>query len=472
VRLLDSPGIRPVRSAFRACGPDGTIRRFFKPYYRVFDVEFCSDCHELQHLPKHNLQGTVDYYRHMLRVKPGPAGLDRADASLMMRHAMGCLGYHLGNSRLGIPEPPVLDPYCGAASLAASLKYLGLPFDRRSVASLCSVTEEGSNLQDLLDAGKKLGASTYPVSADDRGLMAMPKPAIAFVEEDHFISVVRADKKGVAYLCSDCGAWPGGEVNLTWKQWHQMEPGFYGVVVQKSSNWDRFLARLTSLKPKAAALGPVGMAKALTGFSPGLQVCSSVSASNLHLASAISRLLPVSQLIAHLAILGDPARQVACGNSAESAHCCLPCGTCPSASGGSGNGSTGSGGSAGKGGGSGGGASAGDPVNLATGEEEYTPDPDLNVYNPIGPSVSFSRIYHSLRAPHFEAWYESSDFGQGWSYSYNIGVEDPTLGGFGPSQDKYIFMPNGGRILFTAPAVPTPSNPSVQCVVQPGFAYL
>jgi ABC-type bacteriocin/lantibiotic exporter with double-glycine peptidase domain len=70
---------------------------------------------------------------------------------------MVCLGYHVGNSSLGIPEPPVLDPYCGVASLAASLKYLGLPFIRHDVASKCNVSEEGRSLQDLLNAGKKLG---------------------------------------------------------------------------------------------------------------------------------------------------------------------------------------------------------------------------------------------------------------------------------------------------------------------------
>ncbi|MEZ5162334.1 MAG: hypothetical protein R2688_01010 [Fimbriimonadaceae bacterium] len=39
--------------------------------------------------------------------------------------------------------------------------------------------------------------------------------------------------------------------------------------------------------------------------------------------------------------------------------------------------------------------SGGDPINVANGEEEYVPDPDLTVYNPYGPDVSFLRQYRS-----------------------------------------------------------------------------
>jgi hypothetical protein len=70
------------------------------------------------------------------------------------------------------------------------------------------------------------------------------------------------------------------------------------------------------------------------------------------------------------------------------------------------------------------GPSAGDPVNLATGEEQYEPAADLMIYNPIGPSVSFSRLYNSLRP--VAAYYNSDDLGVGWSHSYNYMMYDPT----------------------------------------------
>jgi RHS repeat-associated protein len=395
----------------------------------------------------------------MLAVKPSPAGLDRSDAALLLRTAEGCLGYHEGNARLGIPEPPALDPLCGAASLAASLRSLGLGYDEHTVRSMCYVDEEGSNLQNLIDAGRKLGAAVHPVSADDQGLMMMPKPAIAYVEQDHFVSVIRADKRGVAYLCSDCGAWPGGEVDLTWKQWNHMEPGIYAAVVRPGGVWDQFFTQLPNLKPATPRSEP-SQAKMAGRFSAGVRVSSLLTNKNLHLASVISRLLPVAALIAHLSVNEWEPYFISCGPWGASSHCCLSCGTCPMffpfatafdfI----------------------GGPSTGDPVNLATGEEEYEPPADLSVYNPIGPSVSWGRIYDSLRAPFYEPWYEFQDFGNGWSQNYNFGVEDPTDGGSGPSNYKYFFRPNGGRIEFTAPSVPTAANPSVACTVQPGFSYL
>jgi len=111
---------------------------------------------------------------------------------------------------IGIPEPARLDPLCGAAGLAVCLRGLGLPYDRPRVVAACRPTGEGSSLRDLVDACPKLGASGRPVTADDRGLKALPKPLVVHVEHDHFIAVVRADARGVGYVCSDCGCWPGG----------------------------------------------------------------------------------------------------------------------------------------------------------------------------------------------------------------------------------------------------------------------
>src|SRR5207244_2728442 len=63
-------------------------------------------------------------------------------------------------------------------------------------------------------------------------------------------------------------------------------------------------------------------------------------------------------------------------------------------------------------------------VNLATLELEYTPEPDLTVYNPHGPSISWSREYESLRGS--TSNYNPDDFGVGWSHPYNVFVSDPT----------------------------------------------
>jgi RHS repeat-associated protein len=77
-----------------------------------------------------------------------------------------------------------------------------------------------------------------------------------------------------------------------------------------------------------------------------------------------------------------------------------------------------------------------------------------------------------MRVPFDEPWYEYQDLGDGWSQNYNMGVQDPTNGGSGAADVKYIFEPNGAEIAFTAPSVPTAADPSVQCQVQAGYAYL
>ena len=79
-------------------------------------------------------------------------------------------------------------------------------------------------MADVIAAARKLGRTAYPIAADDKALINLPKPMVAYVEHDHFIALLRADRQGVSYLCSDCGPWPGGKVDLTWKQWHALEP--------------------------------------------------------------------------------------------------------------------------------------------------------------------------------------------------------------------------------------------------------
>src|SRR5262249_15707444 len=126
-----------------------------------------------------------------------------------------CVEYHNSHAKIGIPEPIALDPLCAAAAVAARLREMGRPYDEETVLKAVRVTGEGSTLQDVVDAGPKLGLSIRAVRADDAGLTNLPKPLVAWVERDHFVAVVAANKKGVSYLCSDCGPWPGGRVNLT-----------------------------------------------------------------------------------------------------------------------------------------------------------------------------------------------------------------------------------------------------------------
>src|SRR5262249_13789588 len=64
-----------------------------------------------------------------------------------------------------------------------------------------------------------------------------------------------------------------------------------------------------------------------------------------------------------------------------------------------------------------------DPINLGQLEENYSPDPDLVVYNPIGPSVVWNHTYNSLKGS--DPASEFTDYGMGFSQNYNVGVYDP-----------------------------------------------
>jgi RHS repeat-associated protein len=464
---------------------------------------------------------------------PHLTGFERRDCALWMRHASACAGYHQQRANKGIPEPPQLDPLCGAASLASSLRALGLPSDRHTVVQVVRPTGEGSTLTDLVAAGPRLGASVRCVSADDHGLMELPKPVIAFVEHDHFISVIQADAQGVSYLCSDCGPWPGGRVDLTWSQWHLLEPGEYAAVTHPGGVWDRALASLGT-KTTAASLARVSFIGKMSSLRLPLRV-------------------QVSSLRAILSghVMTSQTGPVTCGSKPTGLPCPPPVQcpmSCPFHP-------------------QGPGPKSGDPVNLATGEEEYQPDADMTVYNPVGPSVTWQREYRSLRGPSYsDHAYEADDFGVGWSQGYNMGVTNPNaslpqnsapvysagsivtaqpysgyggppnspttwtisssngtsvsntspngwnltlsgstytmtipsgaavgsynwtylvaggasgaLGQFNcvasaPSTGaKAIFFPNGSRITFTAPSVPTASTPTVACTVQGGAPYL
>ena len=382
-------------------------------------------------------------FYQLASLKAGLVGYKRPICALWLRHARACVGYHAQRAAMGIPEPPALDPDCGAAALATCLRGLSLPFDRQSVLAACRVTGFGSTLEDIMAAQKKLGVHIRTLTADDQGLRSLPKPLVSYVEGDHFIAVTGADARGVSYLCSDCGMWPGGEVHLTWKQWHALNPGVYAAVTRPGSLWDQRLA--------AQSESPQSTQVAMTDFS--------------------QRLLPMRLHFQRLP--GVQVRQLAtrfyyCGGNVNSytAHC-DPFIDCPTD--GSGLLSCDKHGSAAQWA-----APAGEPVNLATGEEEYTPPSDLTVYNPHGPSVAWGRIYNSLKDTaeySDDGGHNNSalDFGYGWSHPYNITVAESSA----PKNAGLICgltMPNGSQIRFTCPSIATASSPVVHCTVPPGYA--
>ena len=69
-------------------------------------------------------------FHRLLMPRTALPGYDRRTCALWLRHAGACAGYHEQHARLGIPEPPQLDPQCGVAAVAAGLRALSLPYDQ------------------------------------------------------------------------------------------------------------------------------------------------------------------------------------------------------------------------------------------------------------------------------------------------------------------------------------------------------
>jgi RHS repeat-associated protein len=95
--------------------------------------------------------------------------------------------------------------------------------------------------------------------------------------------------------------------------------------------------------------------------------------------------------------------------------------------------------------GDGSGSIANDPVNLATGRETYTPDPDLTIYNPAGPGVNWQRSYLTGQALAAPSGYGSPGLSRGWVHSYDISVQG-TSGSWGALTLVY---PNGAKETLT-----------------------
>ncbi len=327
---------------------------------------------------------------------------------------------------MGIPEPPFLDPYCGAAALATGLRAFGLPYDRDHVAAKCHITGEGDDLQDLMNAGRQLGVHLHSIRTNDQGLKDLPKPLIAHVEQDHFVAVTQADKSGVTYLCSDCGAWPGGEVHLTWSQWHAMDADAYGVIVMPSSDWDKALDEIAS------------------NSHPTIKVASATSAIGTLLPHAIAL---ANMIRSSVIATSSSGFQVTCDRVSTSPQCptdgTVNCAMDQPSAGCSG-------------------PSSGDPVNLSTGEEENNPGPDITVYNPMGPSVVWKRAYYSLSTVN-----NYEDYGFGWvnNYAYQMSVNSSKSTG-----NISLIYPNGYTVSITGTA-PTASQ-NTSCTVPAGSPFV
>jgi RHS repeat-associated protein len=358
-----------------------------------------------------SIQFQADYipaqnaFQEILVALPALKGFSHRACALWLRRAKTMVGYHQSAQRQGIPQPPKLDPLCGAAALANCLKSFGLPHDKQTVLSNCRVTGMGSSMEDLRQACAKFGLEGRVFRADEEGLRLLPKPFIAFVQHGHFVAVTAADTTGITYRCTSCGHWPGGEVRLTWKQWRVMEAGPFLTITKVGTPTQQALALVTEKTT------PRGMEDAgHMGAQESNVVASHVADSRLTSARilhgprvASSQATAGGQIAAQLAarLIPHTIAQLAptfstCGHAGRGYIAAAPPGANE--------------------------FTVADPVNVATGEETQAPAPDLTVYNPNGPSVVWRRFYRSMQDGGNDG--NRDDFGNGWSRSYNVLVYD------------------------------------------------
>lgn len=86
-----------------------------------------------------------------------------------------------------------------------------------------------------------------------------------------------------------------------------------------------------------------------------------------------------------------------------------------------------------------------DPVNLARGRESFAVPPDLDVYNPSGPKVSWGAHYFADQALKPVVGYASSGLTRGWVHNYDIRIEG-TSGSWG---SLTMYYPNGATESLT-----------------------
>ena len=283
--------------------------------------------------------------------------------------------------------------------------------------------------------------------------------------------------RGVSRTCVRTAArWPGGAVHLTWAQWHLLNPGIYGVVTVPGSDWDKALElKLAGKKiPSPSVASNGSMANMLPIWT--LLASATISqfvARDLYLLRLLRLVLAALPGPTCCPTYGPGGGAGGGGNSNHSpinSPATTTSGNSPSGGGGGGAASPSSGVSAY-------GSSSGDPVNLATGEEEYKPGADITVYNLHGPNVEWRRIYNSLRGNYEQQSYNSfnytysynqQDYGSGRSNPYDVFV---LVNSYTPGYANYLALANGSRVSFTLGAsAPTTTSPTA-CIVQPGMPY-
>lgn len=92
---------------------------------------------------------------------------------------------------------------CGAACLTMVCRAHGLHISLGEVDSLCGCTTEGVSLKGIADSARKLGLASKSGWMDAASLAHAPKPCILHWNQNHFVVVYKANKRGTRFRIAD-----------------------------------------------------------------------------------------------------------------------------------------------------------------------------------------------------------------------------------------------------------------------------
>jgi hypothetical protein len=91
-------------------------------------------------------------------------------------------------------------PQCAQFCVHFSCKLLGVPLSMNNVMELFPPKERGESMLEIREILEKMGLTAEGRRIDPAGLLAGPYPMVAYVNQNHFVVVQRADRESIAML--------------------------------------------------------------------------------------------------------------------------------------------------------------------------------------------------------------------------------------------------------------------------------
>jgi ATP-binding cassette subfamily B protein len=146
---------------------------------------------------------------------------------------------------------------CAPTCLRIISRFYGKKYSAEELRDLCSVTKQGSSLQDIIDAANILGFDTLSLSFAPDKITEIPLPAILYWRQEHYVVLYGIEKhnKDYLYRISDPGF---GKVTLNQdlflKQWLGNNDGGIALLLEPNERFsERVPLKISQWKPLIVA---------------------------------------------------------------------------------------------------------------------------------------------------------------------------------------------------------------------------